>query len=426
MILPGMYNGEESMQTRLQDDLFDDDFVPISEDDTINQPAPEPTPELPPFDPKHVNLRGGYGNQRGRGRGRGRGFDNGYNARGTRQHPTPFQSDTRQDSALPNRTTSSSLLESRHAPKPPILTVQAIEPESTQSNNNTTPESNIQLPSDPSKATDKSNDSTAVIDPTAPSTTADTTSAKATKTSAVRGDRTLTGGTQRAKLTEEELTARMEAVKLKNASREEAYAREQADAEAFATRETEAENKRKEERQDRQIMMGERERNRQRKLKAQGVREWDEGKDDSGGADRAKRVVAGPGMRTLDGRNGDNMRPDDDGREYMYREDRGQGNNNKGKPAARENVRSNNESRKGPVNRAPNSLQQEDFPALVVNKSDTSNTQQKQDLLSAPLVNFPGHEKKTKDNENITKPAEYVLSPLDAPGRKSWADRMEE
>lgn len=96
-----------------------------------------------------------------------------------------------------------------------------------------------------------------------------------TRTEAVRGDRSRTGGLKQTKLTEDELTARMSAIKLKNVNLEAAHARAEADQASFHAHEAEAQEKRKQERQNRQQMMGEREKNRLRKLKAVGGREWD-------------------------------------------------------------------------------------------------------------------------------------------------------
>ncbi|CAD6580711.1 MAG: hypothetical protein ASARMPREDX12_000244 [Alectoria sarmentosa] len=96
--------------------------------------------------------------------------------------------------------------------------------------------------------------------------------------SAVRGDRTLTGGTLKPKLTEDELSARMAAAKLNNAKRAEAHRLAEADEANFQQREAQASQKRKEEGVARRVMNQEREKNRMRKLGAQGGREWDEGK----------------------------------------------------------------------------------------------------------------------------------------------------
>ena len=97
---------------------------------------------------------------------------------------------------------------------------------------------------------------------------------------AVRGDRTATGGTPKPKLTEEELSARLAAAKLNNAKRAEAHRLAEADEASFQQREAHASQKRKEEGQAKRIMNMERETNRLRKLGAQAGREWDEGKEE--------------------------------------------------------------------------------------------------------------------------------------------------
>lgn len=95
---------------------------------------------------------------------------------------------------------------------------------------------------------------------------------------AVRGDRSGTGGIRKPKLTEDELSARLEAVKLNNAKREEAHRLAEADEASFQHREQQAQVKRREESAAKRVQDAEREKNRLRKLKAQGVREWDEDK----------------------------------------------------------------------------------------------------------------------------------------------------
>ncbi|MCJ1237747.1 hypothetical protein MMC14_005734 [Varicellaria rhodocarpa] len=103
-------------------------------------------------------------------------------------------------------------------------------------------------------------------------------------TPAARGNRLPTGGVQKPKLTEDELSARLAAAKLNNARREEAHRLAEADEAFFQQREEQAREKRREEGAARRQMEGERERNRLRKLGARGGREWDEGKkeEDSG------------------------------------------------------------------------------------------------------------------------------------------------
>lgn len=114
----------------------------------------------------------------------------------------------------------------------------------------------------------------------------------------VRGDRSLTGGPAREKLTDEQLEERMRNMRLKNAKILAAHEKSTADQEAFEAREKAAAERRKEDRQNRQAMMGEREKNRQRKLQAQGGREWDSEKkdEDFGPAFRGARRGAHGGV----------------------------------------------------------------------------------------------------------------------------------
>ena len=97
---------------------------------------------------------------------------------------------------------------------------------------------------------------------------------------AVRGDRTATGGIAKPKLTEEELSAKLAAAKLNNAKRAEAHRLAEADEASFQQREAQAQQKRKEEGAARRAMNMEREKNRLRKLGQQAGREWDEGKEE--------------------------------------------------------------------------------------------------------------------------------------------------
>lgn len=73
----------------------------------------------------------------------------------------------------------------------------------------------------------------------------------------------------------------MAAVALNNVKREAAHKEAEADVARFEAREEAAKQKRAREMVARQGMDNEREKNRQRKLGAQGIRQWDQGKDDS-------------------------------------------------------------------------------------------------------------------------------------------------
>lgn len=101
------------------------------------------------------------------------------------------------------------------------------------------------------------------------------------RSTAVRGDRHLTGGLAKPKLTEEELSAKLAAAKLNSAKRAEAHRVAEADEADFQAREARVQVRRQEEGKARRVMDMEREKNRIRKLGAKGGREWDEGKEEA-------------------------------------------------------------------------------------------------------------------------------------------------
>ncbi|KAI7055399.1 hypothetical protein KC327_g17706, partial [Hortaea werneckii] len=110
-----------------------------------------------------------------------------------------------------------------------------------------------------------------------------------------------------------------------------------------------AEQRAKEERRDRQQMMGEREKNRMRKLRAQEGREWDSEKQ---GGDFGK----GGRFDKRGGFAGD-QKDYTDGREYLYREPRG------GREGGGRGGRGGRDGR--PAQQQPSAPpKQEDFPAL--------------------------------------------------------------
>lgn len=205
-------------QTRQPDDLFNDDYTPIAE--PITQ-------VIPPIAPRssHPQPRGRGNPTRGRGRGYPRANDNPYSTNIAPKNPPPPASISIENTAVPSND-----------------------------------------PSDPPKTAGAS----AVSAVTGPQTT----------TPPVRGSRLQTGGVQKPKLTEDELSARLAAARLNNAKREEAHRLAEADEASFQRREAQAKEKRREEGLARRVMEGEREKNRLRKLGARGGREWDEGKEE--------------------------------------------------------------------------------------------------------------------------------------------------
>lgn len=266
-----------------QDDLFNDDFVP--EESMQTRPAENlfddsfvPVAEPVVEQPVPTSLKGRGGASRGRGRGRA----------------------NYQSQALPQA-----------RPKPPAQ----------QGSGRAADE-------EPKKAVGLEGSMHA---PTAPRN-------PTVNTASVRGDRRATGGPQRAKLTEAELAEKMAAAKIRNEKATAAHARAEADRVAYAEREEKAEQKRKEERRDRQQMMGEREKNRLRKLKAQTGREWDAEKqeqdyDQRGGRGTGRGAHGGvTGARTVNANQGFGGDRADytDGSEYIYREGANRGGDVRG------------------------------------------------------------------------------------------------
>ncbi|MCJ1430876.1 hypothetical protein MMC27_000226 [Xylographa pallens] len=216
-------NIDQFAQTRQPDDLFDDDYTPITEPISQVVPAVAPRSSYP-----QPRVRG----NQARGKGRG-GF---------------LRS-----------------AETVHNPHP--TTKPALNPTSTSTAPNTAVAAEASAPTPPADSA-----STTTTNAAANSTT------PAPASSPVRGSRLQTGGVQKPKLTESELSARLAAARLNNAKREEAHRLAEADEASFQHREAQAREKRREEGVARRVMEGERERNRLRKLGARGGREWDEGK----------------------------------------------------------------------------------------------------------------------------------------------------
>lgn len=212
---------DEFAQTRGADDLFEDDFTPVPE------PVVQKSDLPPQVNRNQLPLRGGR--DRPATQGRGNGAQSSF-SRQKRSQPTPIGPET-QPSATSDKT------KEQDSNRP------------VETDPNTLPEQGFPTP-------------------------------QFKQSTAVRGDRSATGGTPIAKLTEEELTARLAAVKLSNAKRAEAHRLAEADEANFQQREEHATQKRKEEGQAKRVMNMEREKNRLRKLGAQAGREWDEGKEE--------------------------------------------------------------------------------------------------------------------------------------------------
>lgn len=226
---------------------------------------------------------------------------------------------------------------------------------------------------------------------------------------AVRGDRSGTGGPKREKLTEEELSAKLDAMKLKNATLMEKHARSQADEESFYAREAQAAVKRKEERQNRQQMMGERERNRLRKLQAQGGREWDMEKNEKEFASQDGRKARRGAFGGVGGEKTASSPPPPDAEDSSDRRGgfRGRGRGRGRGAFNRDDRPQPQRSTKQQKETAPPTSA--DFPELPAAVKSAAGSEP-----SAPkTLEFPG-KKKTEGT---------VVSPVAE--KQSWADQME-
>lgn len=254
---------DEGMQTRPPDDLFADEFIPVEEPVVQEVVKEQPTTQQ--------RGRGTREEGRGRGRGRGKGGQNG---------PGGVQSQSQAAQQKQSQDTRSQAQQQGQSQDVRSQPQQAVTPPKVPEN----------APTGPRKET----------------------------VPAVRGSRQATGGVRKPKLTDAELAEKMASISIKNASLTEAHARAEADAASFAEQEQKAKvqtaERAKAERKDRQQMMGEREKNRMRKLKAMEGREWDMEKteDDFGKGGK----FDGKGFA------GDKVGYSD-GREYLYQEPRG-------------------------------------------------------------------------------------------------------
>ncbi|KAL8905036.1 MAG: hypothetical protein Q9207_002892, partial [Kuettlingeria erythrocarpa] len=228
---------------------------------------------------------------------------------------------------------------------------------------------------------------------------------------AVRGDRSATGGMTKPKLTEEELSARLAAAKLNNAKREEAHRLAEADEASFHQREAQASQRRQEEGRARRLMDQEREKNRLRKLGAQGGREWDEGKEDQPSHDpRQSQYQRGahggiPGYQGFASRDADLQHVENgrfDARGYETRGGRGRGGRGRGRGGSGrggfENRASDVEIQKQPV---PNAEQ--DFPALPStqrSKTDGGSKPPQSQRQQEPVVVLPTFQAATVDGRS--------------------------
>lgn len=440
---------EDFSQSRGDDDLFDDEIIPIEQStsteevtkslDTVTLDPPQAQAQAQPqpaaFQEQSQQQLPGPSS---RGRGRGRGDPS--SARGAIRGGA-----LRQQAAHPARGGGHGLSESRWSNKPaatqqPSADIQEkkkTSPEEPTSTNtadpSTSPESTkaSAAPTTEDAATaDAPPSDAAPPPPTGPSSNSSSAAAKTTTTTtpttrphAVRGDRSSTGGFAKPKLTEEQLTAKLAAAKQKSFDRAAAHARAQADAEEFAERERLAGARRRKEEGERKRMEGEREKNRARKLGAQMGREWDKDKEElvGGGRGFAPRPRGGGGV------NGEEQQ---DLSMYEWHDDHPRGNGRGGRGGGRGGRGRGGRGGRGafrggadavnggrfnpPAQQEPNVNAAEDFPALPPGAA------------GAKAAEAAGENAVDEQKMKIKKPPPPVRVDSDqlAPG-KSWADQME-
>lgn len=289
---------DEFAQSREDDDLFADDFEPVANDSHVIQErvrsehvAPV---EQPPVTITHSSAIGGTSakqpptgpreQQRGGRREGGRGQGRGQEGRGGRGRGGNVSNGLNQSRYAPK--VESSTAPARSVPPPaaaPIVPAPTQEPTNTQSD------------AAVNAASDSTNGSTTTptTAPQFPQPAQPTASQPDTRTHAVRGDRSATGGPAHKKLTEEELSAKMEKMAILNAQKAEAHRISEADQASYQHREKELAKERREkavvERKNERVMEMERAKNRERKMKAQGGREWDSEKVEADMVDKKGR-----------------------------------------------------------------------------------------------------------------------------------------
>lgn len=248
---------EDQFGGRTDDDLFYDDFEPVESEPVVteDEPAPSPQPAAPaPIEDTQPA-----------------------------QAPTP----SKPQPGLAKPSAPKGLASSRHAEKPPATTEPAPKPAAAPAS----AEAPAKAQEPPSSSSEPSAKSTAPPNaPTAPKEKPHRANAASAHLN--NPARLQSGANPRQKLTEDELSVKMEKMKLLSAEKtrkfEKAEKDEKQHAEAYARgmeqarkRKVEAEERRKRGEENQRKLDDERAKNRERKLKAMGMKEggWDEGKE---------------------------------------------------------------------------------------------------------------------------------------------------
>ena len=351
---------DEFAQTRGADNLFDDDFTPI--DVSASEPVELVSPQIQ--QQQQQLHRSGRNDRAIRGRGN--------------QTPRQPRQSRPQSQFSPSEIVASDTINGNLESSP----INTITP--GQNETDTIPTSQPQPPKPPS---------------------------------AVRGDRTLTGGTLKPKLTEDELSARMEAAKLNNEKRAEAHRVAEADEANFQQREAQASQKRKEEGAARRVMNQEREKNRMRKLGAQGGREWDEGKaeqEPERGSQYRRGAHGGVAYDTSTPRGGYHDRKLNESHErreqFVPRGGRGRGDRGRGG--------------RGRAGFAPNRAAQQAAPDPVNDFPALPTTSKPQEFNRKPSL-APSHAPENEATNQRTPSLDVTQVIQPAAGGESWADQVD-
>ncbi|PGH27779.1 hypothetical protein AJ80_00567 [Polytolypa hystricis UAMH7299] len=419
------YQHEYQQQQQQQGFVGSEEQVSVSAREvgvTDAQPPPPQPPQQQQQQQQQYQQRGGYrgrGGERGRGRGRG-GGRGGHNRR-------------EKDSAAAT------------APAPAAVVGQAVKPKGDEEIEKG------ETRDDKDKAVVEEGAEEGV-ESTESSTPAENGNEKKGKEGervfAVRGDRSGTGGVKKPKLTEDELSARIAAAKANAAKLSAAHARAEADEAFFQERERVAAEKRAAEFQNRRVMNGERERNRQRKLIAQKGREWDAEKDMEEFAGRGRGSAYRRGMHGgvvggLDGARdrdagdalvGDLPSAATDGGNGYFRGGRGGGRGGRGGPRGR--GRGRGDSFNGPRTTPPHTTHQEEsgaakpestsspaidaeteFPALPTTTTTTSSAPKPQ-----PIITEQQQQTSSSTVPSFSIP-DSATTPITPQG--TWADQVE-
>lgn len=282
---------DEFAQSRGDDDLFADEFEPIPEP-VVQQAAN--SEEAARGIPSHKSLapRNNFANPPPGPRGRGNANERGRRQRGREGMPGRGEGRSEARGEVrggPEKRGGSDqrgkgagiegLAASRYATEVTSSIPEAGESESL-------PQLQLSVPASGDRALPSTTPASSSTDvpPSLPTEAPAVTAAAekpATRAQAVRGDRSATGGPAHKKLTEEELTEKLEKMKIINAQKAERFRLSEADSAAFAQKEKELAQKRAAEQKATRHQDMERAKNRQRKLQAQGGREWDSEKVES-------------------------------------------------------------------------------------------------------------------------------------------------